>query len=87
MVPMSLLSRAAAAFLLGMPAFAADSFGPAYIGRVYGIMLTAWSVAGVIGPLVFAQLKGIALYVAAGLLIVGFLIALSYKRPEPKKAK
>jgi OFA family oxalate/formate antiporter-like MFS transporter len=69
-----------------MPAFAADSFGPAYIGRVYGIMLTAWSVAGVIGPLVFAQLKGIALYVAAGLLLVGFLIALSYKRPEPKKA-
>ncbi|MCX5839405.1 MAG: OFA family MFS transporter [Deltaproteobacteria bacterium] len=69
-----------------MPAFAADSFGPAYIGRVYGIMLTAWSVAGVIGPLVFAQLKGIALYVAAGLLIVGFFIALGYKRPEPKKA-
>jgi len=69
-----------------MPAFAADSFGPAYIGRVYGIMLTAWSVAGVIGPLVFAQLKGIALYVAAGLLIVGFLIAVVYKRPEPKKA-
>jgi len=69
-----------------MPAFAADSFGPAYIGRVYGIMLTAWSVAGVIGPLVFAQLKGIALYVAAGLLLVGFLIALAYKRPELKKA-
>jgi OFA family oxalate/formate antiporter-like MFS transporter len=69
-----------------MPAFAADSFGPAYIGRVYGIMLTAWSVAGVIGPLVFAQLKGIALYVAAGLLLVGFLIALAYKRPQLKKA-
>jgi OFA family oxalate/formate antiporter-like MFS transporter len=69
-----------------MPAFAADSFGPAYIGRVYGIMLTAWSVAGVIGPMVFAQLKGIALYVAAGLLIVGFFIAMVYKRPEPKKA-
>ncbi len=69
-----------------MPAFAADSFGPAYIGRVYGIMLTAWSVAGVVGPLVFAELKGIALYVAAALLIVGFLIALVYKRPEPKKA-
>jgi OFA family oxalate/formate antiporter-like MFS transporter len=69
-----------------MPAFVADSFGPAYIGRVYGIMLTAWSVAGVIGPMVFAQLKGIALYVAAGLLLAGFLIAIAYKRPEPKKA-
>lgn len=69
-----------------MPAFAADSFGPANIGRVYGAMLTAWSVAGVVGPLVFAQLKGIALYVAAGLLILGLLIAFLYKRPKPKTA-
>ncbi|HOG18320.1 MAG TPA: OFA family MFS transporter [Syntrophales bacterium] len=70
-----------------MPAFAADSFGPAYIGRVYGIMLTAWGVAGVLGPLVFAQLtKTTALYAAAGLLIVGFVLAISYKRPE-RKAK
>jgi OFA family oxalate/formate antiporter-like MFS transporter len=64
-----------------MPAFAADSFGPAYIGKVYGMMLTAWGLAGVVGPLVFAQLKGIALYVAAGLLIVGFLLAVAYKKP------
>ncbi len=51
-----------------MPAFAADSFGPGYIGKVYGIMLTAWGAAGIVGPLVFAQIKGIAVYVAAGLL-------------------
>jgi OFA family oxalate/formate antiporter-like MFS transporter len=69
-----------------MPAFAADSFGPANIGRVYGAMLTAWSVAGLVGPLVFAQLKGIALYVAAGLLILGLLIASFYKRPQRKAA-
>ncbi len=70
-----------------MPAFAADSFGPGYIGKVYGIMLTAWGAAGIVGPLVFAQIKGIAVYVAAGLLAAGFLIALSYKRPAPKSAK
>jgi len=70
-----------------MPAFAADSFGPGYIGKVYGMMLTAWAAAGIVGPLVFAQIKGIAVYVAAGLLAVGFLIALSYKRPQPKAAK
>jgi len=69
-----------------MPAFAADSFGPGYIGKVYGTMLTAWGCAGVVGPLVFAQIKGIALYVAAGLLLIGFIIALSYKRPAPKAA-
>jgi len=66
-----------------MPAFTADSFGPANIGRIYGMMLTAWGAAGVVGPLVFAQLsKGSALYVAAGLLSVGLIIALFYKRPQ-----
>jgi len=67
-----------------MPAFAADSFGPTYIGRVYGMMLTAWAAAGVVGPFVFAQMKSVSLYVAAGLLIIGLLLALSYKRPQPK---
>lgn len=65
-----------------MPAYAADSFGPSYIGKVYGFMLTAWSVAGLVGPLVFAQLaRNQALFVAAGLLIVGFVINILYKRP------
>jgi len=70
-----------------MPAFAADSFGPGYIGKVYGIMLTAWGAAGIVGPLVFAEIKSIAVYVAGGLLAVGFLLAVSYKRPAPKAAK
>lgn len=69
-----------------MPAFAADSFGPGYIGKVYGMMLTAWGCAGVVGPLVFAQIKGIALYVAAGMLLGGFVLAFMYKPPAKKKA-
>ena len=70
-----------------MPAFAADSFGPGYIGKVYGFMLTAWACAGIAGPLVFAKLdRTTALYIAAGLLIVGFIVAISFKRPAPKKA-
>ncbi|MBN2384473.1 OFA family MFS transporter [bacterium] len=69
-----------------MPAFAADSFGSANIGRIYGIMLTAWGCAGVVGPLVFAQLtKTSALYTAAGLVAVGFIITLLYRRPELKQ--
>ena len=72
-----------------MPAFAADSFGPGYIGKVYGIMLTAWGCAGVFGPLVFSMpaIKPIALYVAAGILSLGFFIALSYRPPKAKGAK
>lgn len=75
-----------------MPAFAADAFGPKNIGRIYGIMLTAWGAAGVIGPLIFARIyeatksfQG-ALYAAAGLLAVGFVIALAYKKPKHRTA-
>ena len=69
-----------------MPAFAADSFGPGYIGKVYGFMLTAWSAAGLIGPYVFETFKDQALYIAAILLVVGFFIALVYKPPRAKNA-
>jgi OFA family oxalate/formate antiporter-like MFS transporter len=70
-----------------MPPFTADSFGPGYIGKVYGIMLTAWACAGVVGPFVFSKIPGMALYVAAGLLVAGFVVALSFTRPAPKSAK
>lgn len=66
-----------------MPTVAADAFGPTYIGKVYGFVLTAWGAAGVVGPLVFAKIKGApALYVAAGLLIAGFIITVLYQRPK-----
>jgi len=69
-----------------MPAFAADSFGPAYIGKVYGFMLTAWSAAGLIGPYVFEAFKDQSLFIAAGLLTLGFVIALAFRPPKGKKA-
>ena len=65
-----------------MPAFAADNFGPGYIGKVYGFMLTAWSAAGILGPYVFSKFKDQALYIAAALLIAGLLITLAFKKRE-----
>ena len=56
-----------------MPAFAADRFGAENVGSIYGLMLTAWSFAGVLGPMLIAALRqqtgqyGDALYVIAGL--------------------
>ena len=43
-----------------MPAFAADMFGPANVGAIYGVLLTAWSVAAMAGPLIITQLSAIA---------------------------
>jgi len=68
-----------------MPAFAADAFGPAHIGKIYGIMLTAWSVAGIFGTLVFSQFRDTALYIAAGLLIVGLVNTALYRHPVSEK--
>jgi len=40
-----------------MPAFAADYFSAKDIGSVYGLMLTAWGAAGVVGPTLVAQVR------------------------------
>jgi MFS transporter, OFA family, oxalate/formate antiporter len=69
-----------------MPAFAADNFGPGYIGKVYGFMLTAWACAGLLGPFVFAKFKDQALYIAAVLLIIGLVIDLLFKNRSKKAA-
>lgn len=75
-----------------MPAFAADTFGPKYIGKVYGMMLTSWGAAGVVGPFVFSKVKEstgsfeTALYTAAAFLIVGFILTMVYRKPQIKTA-
>ena len=40
-----------------MPAFAADYFGSKDVGSIYGLMLTAWGAAGVVGPTFIAHVR------------------------------
>lgn len=40
-----------------MPSFVLDVFGSKLMAIVYGIILTAWSVAGIAGPQLFAYIK------------------------------
>ena len=70
-----------------VPAYLADMFGKQFVGAIHGRLLTAWSTAGVIGPLVITQIpqmqidRGIpreqayqtTLYILACFLIVGFV--------------
>ena len=70
-----------------VPAYLADIFGTQMVGAIHGRLLTAWSVAGIAGPLLIAavreaQLKsGMAvnlvydrtLYMMAGLLLIGLI--------------
>lgn len=39
-----------------MPAYVADLFGTRHVGAIYGSLLTAWSAAAIIGPVIITQL-------------------------------
>jgi len=70
-----------------MPAFAADYFGAEHVGSIYGLMLTAWGVAGVLGPTVMASMRERSggydqgLRVIAGLMLVSAVIPLLVRPP------
>ncbi|MBI1354880.1 MAG: MFS transporter [Acidobacteria bacterium] len=40
-----------------IPAYLADLFGALYVGAIHGRLLTAWSTAGVLGPLAITSLR------------------------------
>jgi len=71
-----------------MPSFAADTFGPKNMGSIYGKILLAWGFAGVVGPILMERIKistesfAMALYIAAIMLAVGFVLALLYRTPK-----
>jgi MFS family permease len=44
-----------------IPAYLADIFGTKYVGGIHGRLLTAWSTAGVLGPLAITQLRSASL--------------------------
>jgi OFA family oxalate/formate antiporter-like MFS transporter len=72
-----------------MPAFAADYFGPKNVGPIYGLMLTAWSFASAVGPLIIAHMRetagsyGGALHVIAGVMAVSTLLPILVRPPRP----
>jgi len=40
-----------------IPAFLADIFGPENVGAIHGALLTAWSAAAVVGPVIITELS------------------------------
>jgi hypothetical protein len=40
-----------------IPAYLADTFGTAHVGGIHGRLLTAWSTAGIAGPLAVTHLR------------------------------
>ena len=70
-----------------LPAYLADVFGTQMVGAIHGRLITAWSAAGLVGPMLIASLRqsqlaeGVpralvynrTLYIMAGLLLFGLV--------------
>jgi OFA family oxalate/formate antiporter-like MFS transporter len=76
------------------PATVADFWGTRYAGTNYGLLFTAWGVAGIIGPTIggvlFDKYKNYeaAFYAAAILAAIAFVCVLAARRPQvPSAAK
>ena len=76
-----------------IPAYLADMFGTQFVGAIHGRLLTAWSTAGILGPVVvnymhdtrleagvpFNQIYAPIFLVLAALMVVGFIANLLVK--------
>ncbi len=76
-----------------IPAYLADMFGTQFVGAIHGRLLTAWSTAGILGPVVvnymhdtrleagvpFNQIYAPIFMVLAGMLVIGFVANLMVK--------
>jgi MFS family permease len=76
-----------------VPAYLRDMFGTRYVGAIHGLLLTAWSMAGIFGPVLVnyirqynvdhgvppAQAYNTTMYLMACLLVVGFICNLFVK--------
>ncbi len=71
-----------------MPSFNADFFGTKFLGQNYGMILTAWGVAGIVGPFIAAKFKDVtgeysgALIPVAIMLLVASVIPFFVKKPS-----
>jgi OFA family oxalate/formate antiporter-like MFS transporter len=77
-----------------MPAFNADYFGPTNVGTNYGLMLTAWSVGGVLGPILISRVIDttgsytLAFYIIAVIMIGSAAVAFIVRPPQaPQEAR
>jgi MFS family permease len=76
-----------------IPAYLADIFGTQFVGAIHGRLLTAWSAAGILGPVLVnyireyqidrgippAQAYNVTMYVLAGMLVAGFFANLAIR--------
>jgi hypothetical protein len=81
-----------------IPAYLRDLFGTMHVGAIHGRLLTAWSTAGVAGPVLLTawaerqkqagvprnESYSAVLFFMAGLLLIGFVCNLRLRPVDPR---
>ncbi len=81
-----------------IPAYLKDMFGTRYVGAIHGLLITAWSAAGVFGPVLVNYLReyeiahgvasanayNVTMYIMATLLVIGFFCNLFIKAVDAR---
>jgi len=81
-----------------IPAYLRDLFGTMHVGAIHGRLLTAWSVAGILGPVLVnyirefqidrglpkAQAYSTTMYIMCGLLLLGLVCNLSVRAVDAR---
>ena len=81
-----------------VPAYLADMFGTQFVGAIHGRLLTAWSTAGIIGPVVVnyirefqlqagiprEQVYNTTMYILCAMLVAGLICNYLIKPVDPK---
>lgn len=81
-----------------VPAYLKDMFGTRYVGAIHGMLLTAWSAAGIFGPVLVNYIRqyqvdhavpkadayNATMYIMAGLLVIGFFCNLAIKEVDKR---
>lgn len=81
-----------------IPAYLADIFGTQFVGAIHGRLLTAWSTAGIIGPVIvnfmhdtrleakvpYDQIYAPIMLVLAGMMVIGFIANMLIKPLDDK---
>ncbi|MBI4736421.1 MAG: OFA family MFS transporter [candidate division NC10 bacterium] len=92
-VGISMVGFAYGGYLALMPSYTADYFGTKNLGINYGWVFSAWGAAGVLGPIIGAQVRAVtgawttAFWILSGLCVAGILLALITKAPAAREVE
>ncbi len=92
-IGINMMGSAYGGYLALMPSHTADYYGTKNLGINYGWVFSAWGAAGILEPLIGAQLRAAmgartsAFWILAGMCVAAIVLTLLTKTPAPREVE